>query len=238
VLRQNQRRFTPAAALPVLALALAVCLAATSLSAGVVVAKNMPSALGTEIRTFDENPVVVFTFSKYADTGYAWLNYNDETGFACSNQIGMRKFSDKRAFVNWHPFGSSFRFSAGAFSNEDTIAIINHPKTRGSTMTIGGNTYAASQVGIVRGDVELARNIEPYVGFGWSKRPVNGGIGYFADFGFLFTSGAKTALSATGPIASDPTFQANLQKEADGISHDLKPLRYYPIVQAGLLYRF
>jgi len=198
----------------------------------------MPSALGTEIRAFDENPAVVFTFSKYADTGYAWLNYNDETGFACSNQTGMRKLSDKRAFVTWHPFRSSFRFSAGAFSTEDTIAIIDHPKTRGSMMTIGGNTYAASLVGTVRGDVELARNIEPYIGFGWSKRPVNGGIGYFADFGLLFTSVVKTTLSATGPITSDPAFQTSLQKEASGISHDLKPLRYYPIVQAGLLYRF
>jgi len=198
----------------------------------------MPSALGTEIRAFDENPAVVLTFSKYADTGYAWLNYNDETGFACSNQTGLRKFSDKRAFVNWHPFASSFRFSAGAFVTEDSIAIIYHPKTYGSMMTLGGNTYAAAQIGTVLGDVELARNMEPYVGFGWSKRPVNGGIGYFADFGFLFTSVVKTTLSATGPIASDATFQTNLQKEANGISHDLKPLRYYPIVQAGFLYRF
>jgi hypothetical protein len=222
----------------VLALALAVCLASPSLSAGGVVAKNMPSALGTEIRAFDENPAVVFTFSKYAETGYAWLNYNDETGFACSNQTGMRKFCDKRAFANWHPFSNSFRFSAGAFVTEDTIAIIDHPETHGSMMTVGGNTYAASRVGIVRGDVELARNMEPYVGFGWSKRPTNGKIGYFADFGFLFTSGTKTMLSATGPLASDPAFQENLQKEANSVSHDLKPLRYYPIFQAGLLYRF
>jgi len=56
------------------------------------IAKNTPSALGTEIRAFDENPAVVFTFSKYAETGYAWLNYNDETGFACSNQIRLHFF--------------------------------------------------------------------------------------------------------------------------------------------------
>ena len=101
-----------------------------------------------------------------------------------------------------------------------------------------GTTYTSAQIGTLSGDIDLAKNLEPYVGFGWSKKPLKGGIGYFADFGVLFTSTAAAKLSATGPIASDPVFQTNLANEEKDINHKLKPLRYYPIVQLGLLYRF
>lgn len=45
-------------------------------------------------------------------------------------------------------------------------------------------------------------------------------------------------LFATGPIASDPTFQAHLAEEERGIQDELDILKFYPVLSISLVYRF
>jgi hypothetical protein len=46
------------------------------------------------------------------------------------------------------------------------------------------------------------------------------------------------ALSASGTLASDPAFQANLAKERDEIEDDLEPFEFYPVLSLGIFFRF
>ena len=233
------RHFPLAPIVHVLGFAISTCLLASPLRAEVVETKTTPFALGAEIGTAGYGPTVIFTFSKYltATAGYTWLSYNYDASSTDANYQGKLKLSNVQAYVNWHPFAGTFHISAGAFVSNNRVGVTGQPKSS-TTFDVGGTTYTAAQVGTLSGNVELAKNTEPYIGFGWAKKPINGGIGFFVEFGVLFTSTAKASLGSTGPIANDPTFQTNLRKEEKDINHDLKPLRYYPIVQAGLLYRF
>jgi len=239
VLWPKQRHLTPAAVVYVLGLAMAVCLGTAPLNAASVETKTTPFAIGAEIGTAGYGPTVIFTLSKYftATGGYTWLKYNYNASSSDADYNGKLKLSNVQAFVNWHPFAGTFHLSAGAFFSNNRVGVTGQPKSS-STFDVGGTTYTAAQVGTMSGNVELAKNMEPYLGLGWTKKPLNGGIGYFVDFGILFTPTAKASLTASGSIANDPTFQTNLRKEEREIDHDLKPLRYYPIVQAGMLYRF
>jgi len=222
-----------------LGLALSICLFPTALRAENIEVKTTPWALGAEIGTAGYGPTVIFTFSKHftATGGYTWLHYSYDAHSTDARYSGKLELSNMQGLVNWHPTGGSFHFSAGAFISRNKVTISGKP-TNGATIDVGGTPYDPSQVGTIAGEVKLAQNLEPYVGFGWAKPPLKGGIGFFADIGILFTSAAKTTLVATGPIASNPTFQTNLHQEEKDINHDLKPLRYYPIIQTGLLYRF
>jgi len=239
VLWLKQRPLAPASVVRVLGLAAVACLFSGLLKAETVETKATPFALGAVIGTTGYGPTACFTFSQYftATSGYTWLKFNRDASSSDADYNGKLKLSNVQAFVNWHPFAGTFHLSAGAFFSDNRFAIIGSPKSS-STFIVGGTTYTAAQVGTLSGEVKLAKNLEPYVGFGWAKPPLSGGIGFFADFGVLFTSAIRANLSATGPIANDPTFQTNLHKEESEIIHDVRSLRYYPIVQVGILHRF
>jgi hypothetical protein len=198
-----------------------------------------PVAIGAEVGTAGFGPVVIVTASKNftATLGYTWLSYTRNTSSSDADYDGKLKFSNVQAILNWHPFAGGFHVSAGAFLSDNKVTVAGKPKGD-TTYDIGNTTYTAAQVGTLSGNVKLAKGAVPYVGLGWAKKPLNGGFGAFFDVGVLISSTPKASLSATGPIASDPTFQANLQTEEQSVNSDLKSLRYYPVLQFGVLYRF
>ena len=223
----------------ILGLALSVGLFRSSLRAETTETKTTPIAIGAEFGTAGIGPAAIFTASEHftATVGYTWFNYTYNTSSSDTDYNGKLKLSNLQAIANWHPFAGTFHLSAGFFISDNKVDVTAKAKS-GTTYDIGGTTYTADQVGSVSGNVKLAKNAVPYIGLGWAKKPLKGGLGFFADIGVVFSSTPQTKLIATGPIASDTTFQANLQKEENNINHDLKPLRYYPVVQAGLMYRF
>jgi len=201
--------------------------------------KASPIAIGAEAGTAGFGPDVIITVSKNFTVtgGYTWLNFNYDTSSSDADYTGKLKLSNVQAMVNWHPFAGTFHISAGAFLSDNKVTVTGKPKGN-ATYEIGGTTYTAAQIGTLSGNAELVKGAAPYVGFGWAKTPVKGGFGLFADIGVLFTSSAKASLSATGPVTSDATFQSNLRTEEKKVNDDLKPLRYYPIIKIGVLYRF
>jgi len=137
--------------------------------------------------------------------------------------------------VDWYPFKNPFHLSAGIIVNETSIDL----DTRSSaSLAISGTTYSASELGALHGDVRFNR-VAPYVGIGWGNafgREKRWGI--LSDLGVAFLGKPKVALSATGPIASDPTFMGNLAQEEEDIEDDLGILRFYPVFSISLFYRF
>ena len=235
----NLRKITPVFIAHLSGIALATCGLSSAAHAENFATKDSPINLVFEQRDTNRIPTLVLTCAEYSTaTGdCSWFNFNEAASNDTAKCTGNLKRAAMQAFMNWHPFAGTFHFSTGAFLGSNRISVTGVSKN-GSCLTLGGSTYATEQIGALSGDVELTRHAEPYVGFGWSKTSLNGKIGFFTDFGILFTSPAKTSLSATGSLANDPSFQSNLRKEEKDLSRALKPLRNYPIAQIGLLYRF
>jgi hypothetical protein len=137
--------------------------------------------------------------------------------------------------LDWYPFKGSFHVSGGIIINETKVGL----DTRSSaSLTIGGTTYSASQLGQVSGDATY-NPIAPYVGIGWGNafgKEKRWGI--LSDLGVAFIGSPHVSISATGPISSDPTFQRNLAQEQEDIRHEFGRLRFYPVISASLFYRF
>jgi hypothetical protein len=62
--------------------------------------------------------------------------------------------------------------------------------------------------------------------------------GVVTNLGVAFLGRPHAALSATGPIASDPGFQDDLNQEQRDVEDDLSFLRFYPVLSISLFYRF
>lgn len=137
--------------------------------------------------------------------------------------------------LDWHPFQGSFRISGGAIYNGNDLEA--NAKTS-ATLDIGDSTYTGAQIGTLKGKIDFD-DIAPYLGIGWDTS-----FGKDKSFGFLFELGAiyqgspKVDLSADGPIASNSTFQSDLDKEEENLQSALDSFEIYPIVAIGLSYRF
>lgn len=164
---------------------------------------------------------------------YFSYDYNGTAdGIDYDFELELQSFS---ALLDWHPFGGSFRISAGALYNQNEINAKSDPA---ASYDIGGSTYTASQVGTLKGTVDF-NEIAPYAGIGWDTSfGKDNCFGLLFEVGVIYQGSPKASLRASGPIAGDATFQSELQKEEDSLQDDLDEFQWYPVIAAGLTYRF
>jgi hypothetical protein len=126
------------------------------------------------------------------------------------------------------------RLSGGAvmFSNDTQVT-----GKLTQNVDIGDASYTPQQVGTLSGVFE-AKKLAPYAGIGFGKAPRTSGLGFAMDLGVAWHGDPGVRLSADGPIASDPTFQANLAREEANIEDDAKSFRFYPVVSVGFVVAF
>ena len=132
--------------------------------------------------------------------------------------------------VDFYPLGTSLRIGAG-------MLFLSEPTTLGGeftgTVEIGDRTYTGSEVGTLSGELDHGSRA-PYaiVGFG---SHTGRGIGLFLDLGAAFMSDPVLRLEATGPVADDPQFQADLERERAEAEEDAKDfLKVLPIASIGI----
>lgn len=137
--------------------------------------------------------------------------------------------------IDWYPFDAPFHISAGVILNETEVGLDTRSH---ASLDIGGTTYSATDLGELCGDVSF-NHVAPYIGIGWGNafgREKRWGL--ISDFGVAFIGSADVSLSATGPIASDPTFMANLAAEEKEIEDDMSHFKIYPVLSISLFFRF
>ncbi len=169
--------------------------------------------------------------------GYGALDVSNTYTTDESDYDGTVKLSNGHAILNWHPLKGHFIVSGGVIVADDKYDAIGVPAA-GTVYTFNGVDYPSVQVGNLRAHADVAKGTSGYVGVGWASRPRQRGFGFFVNLGAMFSGSAKVTLSADGPIASDPTFQANLDQERRDIQRKLDRYKVYPVVRAGVLYRF
>lgn len=139
------------------------------------------------------------------------------------------------AMLDLHPFQGTFRITAGYFSNKNDIGAVATPQ---GSYTINGNTYPASTVGTLSGDISFNPSV-PYLGIGWSTLGTQStGLGVEFDIGALFQGSPTVKLAATGSATSNAQFNSDLAAEQVKLQGDLNSFKTYPVIAFGLAYRF
>lgn len=166
-----------------------------------------------------------------ATLGYSTFKFDGDEQTDEVNYEGQLKSSNTSLKLNWHPFAGGFHVAVGAVVGDINAAVTGTPRAGGSYQ-FNGVTYTAQDVGSLSGRVEIKDSFAPYAGIGYRSR---GKIGFYADLGVI---SAKTSvhLAATG-LAGDERFASDLEAERRELE-DSVDLSLYPVIGAGLIYRF
>lgn len=164
-------------------------------------------------------------FSYDYDDTYSDIDYDAE----------LKLFSGM-LLADLYPFGNNFRISGGIMLNGNELDVTGKP-TRG-TYRIGDTTYPAALVGNLTGTVDF-NEIAPYAGIGYGGAfSDTSNWSFFFDLGVLFQGSPNVTYTANGPLAGNPTFQAELEKERRELEDDIDEYEYYPVLSIGVTYKF
>lgn len=179
---------------------------------------------------------------------YNTLDYDDTFKEDDIDYEGTLDLSSFGVLLDWHPFGGAFRVTAGGFNVDNEIRGVS---TASGTYEIGDEEYTVGPNDNFRADalITLGDGFKPYLGLGWGHSPANqGGLLLSFDIGVLLQDSPDVDLQVTGsatdpfgnPVdfSSDPTLQAEVQKEEDNLKDDLKGFDLYPVVSFGIGWRF
>ncbi len=131
--------------------------------------------------------------------------------------------------VDFHPFMGSFHLTGGMIQFGDNISMVGTPVR---PVEVNGVTYQPSEVGSVTA-VIVTKKRTPYLGIGWGS-PAKSAFGVTFDVGVAFQGRPGLQVTADGPFAGDPLFQANLDAEVARLEDDISSFKYYPVVSIGL----
>ncbi len=170
------------------------------------------------------------------------------------NYGGNLKLRDLRASYDFFPFHGSFRLSAGVevYNKFNVNATASLPV--GQDIKLNGNEYYSDGTMGANASLVYGNKVAPTASFGWGNAiprshhhfafPVEIGAAYTGVPTFALTaSGNGCAVSTcttvnSTPISSVPGFTNNLNAQIAKVKNDLSPARFYPIINAGVTYKF
>lgn len=161
---------------------------------------------------------------------YTYEDTRDEAGLAYDGELDL---STAYVTANFRFPLSPFRITAGVFSNGNEVVLNSRDD---DSFQIGGTTYQAADLGRLeaRGTFD---SIAPYAGIGFDFR-IGNTIGLSFDAGVLFQGEVNVAMNATGPIASNSTFLAELEVERQELEDSIGDYEHYPVVSLGFTVNF
>jgi len=172
----------------------------------------------------------------FSSASYSRSGTYDKSGTTL-DYTGSVRLSGIPVFLDYFPFHGTFRLTAGVINNRTQFTADATPAP-GSTVTINGDTYTASQVGSATATLDYGRRYEPYLGIGWGNLArEQRGLTFGVDLGVVFTGSPTVSLDVSNPtnnaqLASDA---AQAQQTAQA---DVNSARYWPLIQMGVGYNF
>lgn len=149
-------------------------------------------------------------------------DYNDTIdGIKYDGQIAFGSYGVQ---VDFHPPLIPLYATVGVFKNDNAFSLTGVPT---GTYTIGNNTYTGAQVGTLTSNV------------GFDDKAIYGGLGLefqlgpiaaVLEGGVYYQGEPDVVMTATGPIASDSNFIADLNREVASAKQDLDKTKYWPAV--------
>lgn len=145
-------------------------------------------------------------------------------------------FNTVAVLANFHPFAGSFRITGGVMINSNELDMTANPDALGN-FNINGTDYSVAQVGILKAGVDF-KKIAPYAGIGFGHS-AGSGLGFTLDLGVLLQGEPNVDLTSRGgTLSGNAAFQAELAAEEANAEDDIKGFTMYPVVSAGVNFRF
>lgn len=163
----------------------------------------------------------------------AGFSYSQSGSSGDVNYDAKANLFNAGVLLDYYPFETVFRLSAGAMYNGTKVTVDGKPN--GSTYTLNGVTYTAAQVGTVNGEVKYNK-VMPYVGFGFANPMKGSNFTFGMDIGAMIGTPDAT-LTATNPT-NDATITSNIAVEQQKLQDDANKFVAYPVVTISLGYRF
>jgi hypothetical protein len=168
-------------------------------------------------KSFDAR--VVYSSTNLNKTG------NNSSSVTSSFDLKMENLS---VLADWFPSEKSgFRISTGVQTGTNKITFTARPS---GSVTIGDSTYNNVKLSA---SMDLG-NTAPYVGIGYSTRSdKDAGFTFFNDLGVRVVNPKVNISESTGIVS-----KTDIDKEKIKIEDKLKVLKYYPVVNLGVGYRW
>lgn len=161
------------------------------------------------------------------------FNYNYDTTSDGIAYTGKLKLGQLGAQVDYHiTENSPFYLTAGLFANSNKV---NASATPSGPTQVGLATYTPAQIGTLNADGKF-KSSAPYLGLGW--RWGAGTVDFNLEAGAYFQGKPTVTMAATGLLASQSSFQADLERERQDLQDTLDDLKTYPVVTFGVGYKF
>jgi hypothetical protein len=136
------------------------------------------------------------------------------------------------AQVDWHPPVVPFYLTAGLFSNNNDIDLTATPI---GSVTIGNTVYTGAQIGTLSGTSEFEKTaIYGGLGLKFGLGPIEAAL----EGGVYYQGSPQTNLTVSGPIASNPAFQADLAREVAKVTDELDSAKYWPMITLQARWKF
>lgn len=157
--------------------------------------------------------------------GYSYDFTDTEAGIRYKFELDLRTGA---LLLDWHPFGGTFRVTAGGFYNKNELSA-----RASGTLDIGNSTYTNATA-----DASVTfKKGAPYLGIGWGN-PVarNKRFGFGVELGVLFQGSPDVELSATAN--GTPVNPADVDREEAQLESELADYDKYYVIGLTFSYKF
>lgn len=143
--------------------------------------------------------------------------------------------------LDYHPSkGSGFKLSGGlVFTNNN----IEGTASTDETIEIGDREFSAEELGSVDADIEISRDVAPYIGLGWGNA-----VGENKRFGFWFNAGVmfggspnvdvRPNINDGVPESVVTEINQAAEQEEEDLEDELDFISIYPVLSLGISYQF
>ncbi|WP_194712334.1 hypothetical protein [Noviherbaspirillum soli] len=142
--------------------------------------------------------------------------------------------------LDYYPVDQGFRLTGGLMFNGNRIDAAGRPNASGGYV-INNRRYSALEAGRLDGRIDF-RNLAPYLGLGWGKAPrAEKGWGVALDVGAMLQGRPRVALATSGCGLPEPMcaqLAEDVSVERASLSDKVDNFRVYPVIRAGVTYRF
>jgi hypothetical protein len=147
---------------------------------------------------------------------------------------GRAKATRLGLFADWFPFNGGFRLTGGLTVNDMKLDLT--AQGAGRVLQIGQNSYTLGADDRVNVRAEFPATT-PYLGIGWGHQAASTGWGFRADVGASIGK-PRVRATVTGPLASQPGLQADIDREVRELEDTVSGFRAFPQLTVGVSYRF
>lgn len=213
-------------------------------------------AVGITVGTFGPGLELVTPISRRTNLRVdgSFFNYGMSIAQDNVNYNGSLSVREVRASYDFFPFHGAFRLSGG-------VAVYNGFKVGGNALlsqnnsiSLDSNDYYSDGTLGANAKLVYGNKVAPTFTFGWgnaiprSRRhfsfPVEIGAAYTGTPQFALNVAGNGCTSSpcsaanSSPVTGLPGFTTDLNNQITKIKNDLKPARFYPILNTGVAYRF